>query len=158
MIVFGAGLAAALAASGAAMAQPLGAPGANYAEQRLAMQQAERSARLESRIAFARSLLTITPEQSAVWDGFAEALRFDLNARTQARLQPDGIDDDLLSLPEKLERRRARLATHSQRAAAFANAVTPLYAALDPQQRAMADRIFDEDDDGRVRIRDFDRD
>jgi len=157
MPVLALGLAAVLGAGTFVMAQTGAPPAAPTAEQRLlaerqAIRAAERLARLEGRIAFLRTRLQITAGQTPLWNTFAQALRDERAARDQARAAPPALVAGLPPIPERVARRRADLAARSERLAAVANALTPLYAALSAEQMAIADRSLRTNDDGRIGI------
>ena len=105
------------------------------------------SERVEARLAYARTALKITPEQEAQWNAFAEVTRRHAKAaderikafreqRTQQgpRERPSAV--------ERLERRQQMLATQAQRLSEVIAAAKPLYAALSPEQKAIADELL----------------
>lgn len=151
------GLAAALGAGTFVMAQTGALPGAPAAEQplvdeRQAIRAAERMARLEGRIAFLRARLQITAGQTPLWNTFAQALRDEQAARDRARAASPALAAGLPPITDRVARRRADLAERNQRLTAVANALTPLYAALSAEQKAIADLSLRTNGDGRIDI------
>jgi hypothetical protein len=154
MALPGLGLAAVLAAGSFVMAQTAAPPAPLTEAQRLqaerlaerqAIREAERVARLEARIVYLRERLQITATQDPQWSVFAQALRADA-AAPAATPGP-------LPLSERLARRQADLTARSERMGAVMRALTPLYAALSVEQKAVADRLVGTSDDGRIVIR-----
>ena len=162
MTLPGLGLAAVLAAGTFVMAQTPAPPAPLTEAQRLqaerlaerqAIREAERVARLEARIVYLRERLQITAAQDPQWSVFAQALRADAVARTQAAAAAPAATPGPLPLSERLARRQADLAARSQRLGAVMRALTPLYAALSVEQKAVADRLVGTSDGGRIVIR-----
>jgi hypothetical protein len=162
MSLLGLGLAAVLGAGTQLMAQtPAPAQGLTAEQQLLAKRLAERQAireaarvaRVEARIVYLRERLQITAAQDARWNVFAQALRAEAAARSQAAAAPAGALIGPLPLTERLARRRADLAARSERLATVASTLTPLYAALSVEQKAVADRLIGTSEDGDIVIR-----
>ena len=170
MVLLGLGLAAGIGAGSFVMAQPAVPPQALAPDQQLAakrlaerqaIREAERVARVEGRIIYLRERLQITNAQDQRWSVFAQAIRAQEAARSQANLVPAAAPPGPLPVTERLTRRRADLAAQSQRLAAVTDALTPLYAQLSAEQKAVADRLIGTSEDGDVVIRrgrDRDRD
>jgi hypothetical protein len=103
--------------------------------------------RLERRLSFLRSELRITPEQLALWDAFADAVRREaelgrnqIGDRAQAFRGP-GPDGrfERPGIVERLERRQQTLAEQGEHYERLLGALRPLYAALNEDQRRAAD-------------------
>ena len=162
MALPGLGMAAVLAAGTFVMAQTAAPPAplteaqqsqaARLAE-RQAIREAERVARLEARIVYLRERLQITAAQDPQWNVFAQALRADGAARSQAVSAAPAATPGSLPLSERLARRQADLAARSERIGAVMRALTPLYAALSVEQKGVADRLVGTSEDGRIVIR-----
>jgi hypothetical protein len=110
---------------------------------------------VERRLAFLHERLNIRANQETVWDSFADAVRSEAqamrgrfeNARERFRDRRDGArrGDDRRGPPsvvERLERRQEMLADQSARVDHLLQAIRPLYAALDQNQKRTADRLF----------------
>jgi protein CpxP len=123
------------------------------------------SERVEARLAFARTQLKITDAQQPQWDNFANVLRKHARAMDErfqqrraqweaARAQNQGQSGDAARLQsaqpprpsvtaiERLERSQQRLAERSARLNEVVAAAKPLYAALSPEQKQMADGML----------------
>lgn len=97
------------------------------------------AAMVEAHLAYLKTDLGITAQQEPAWNAFA----------AKARKQAEGMHatwekmrDDAGSVPERMQ---ARAEAMKQRAAgmeAMAGAVKDLYAALTPEQKAIADKDF----------------
>jgi hypothetical protein len=162
MVLLCLGLSAALGGGTFVMAQTAAPPTALAPEQQLlakrfaerqAIREAERVARIETRIIYLRERLQITAAQDQRWSVFAQAIRAQQAARSQAALAPAAAPPGPLPLTERLTRRQADLAARSQRLAAVTDALTPLYAMLSAEQKAVADRLIGTSEDGDVVIR-----
>jgi hypothetical protein len=162
MTLPGLGLAAALAAGTFVMAQTPAPPAPLTEAERLraerladrqAIREAERVARLEAAIVYLRERLQITAAQDPQWNVFAQALRAEAAARSQAAAAAPAAVPGPLPLSERLARRQADLSARSERLVAVTRALTPLYAALSVEQKAVADRLMSTSDDGRIVIR-----
>lgn len=114
------------------------------------------SERVEARLAYAKTALKITDAQRDPWDAYAGVLRKhakELDARIEKRrtqvaqrgerTRPTAI--------ERMERRQQRLAAASARLQELLEAGKPLYAALSPEQQAIADRLLAPRSEGRHR-------
>jgi len=163
----GLGLVAALGASAFAMAQPAptpsDVPAVRMVEDRVALREehramraerraareAGREARFEGHLAFMRARLGITDAQAPLWDALAENLRSNMNERVETRSEPRDPDAGLRSALERLEREQERLAARIDRLDAAASALTPLYNALDDEQKEIADHVLRRIDSGR---------
>ena len=162
MALPGLGLAAVLTAGTFVMAQTPAPPAplteaqrlqAERSAERQAIREAERVARLEAAIVYLRERLQITAAQDPRWSVFAQALRAERAARSQAAAAPPAAMPGPLPLSERLARRQADLTARSERLGAVTRALTPLYAALSVEQKAVADRLVGISDEGRIVIR-----
>jgi hypothetical protein len=115
---------------------------------------------LERRLDFLHERLRITAAQERVWDDFANVVRDETQAagdrfadlRDQFRgrqgdgRRNDGRRDDgrrgQPSVVERLEQRQQRLANQSARVDHLLSALRPLYAALNANQKQIADQLF----------------
>jgi hypothetical protein len=164
-------LAAVLSAGACAMAQPVAAPpegpaarliddGGALNETRRAEHEAMRQsireemraeraangeARLEAYIAYTRTRLGISEAQAPLWEAFAATLRESRQERLDARPAPRDPALGPLTLVERIEREQARLNARSQRLAATANALLPLYGTFDDNQKRLADEMLSPD-------------
>jgi hypothetical protein len=123
------------------------------------------SERVEARLAFARTQLKITDAQQPQWDNFANVLRKHARAMDErfqqrraqweaARAQNPGQSGDAARLQsaqpprptitaiERLERNQQRLAERTVRLNEVVAAAKPLYAALSPEQKQVADGML----------------
>lgn len=166
-ILVGLGLIAALGASAFATAQPAptppDVPAARMVEDRIALREehratraerraareAGREARFEGHLAFMRDRLGITDAQAPLWDAFADNLRDNMGERIQARSEQRDPELGPPSVLERLEREQERLSARLDRLDATANALTPLYEALDDGQKEIADRMLRRMENGR---------
>ena len=166
-ILVGLGLIAALGASAFATAQPAppppDIPAARMVEDRIALREEHRAmraerraarearqeARLEGHLAFMRERLEITDTQVPLWDAFAGHLRESMDERNEARSELRDPDLGPPSALERLEREQERLAARIDRLNATANALAPLYDALDNEQKEVADRMLRRIENGR---------
>ena len=170
-VLIGLGLIAALGASAFATAQPAPTPSdipaARMVEDRIALREehramlaerhaareARREARLEGHLAFMRARLGITDAQAPLWDVFADHVRTNVNERWEARLDPRERDSGQLSALEQVKRERERLAARIDRLDTTESILTPLYEALDDEQKAIADRALKHIENGRFALR-----
>lgn len=108
------------------------------------------SERVEARLAYLRTALKITDAQQAQWDGFANVLRKharDMDERIQqfrAQRAQGAQRPDRRSMTaiERLERTQQRMAARSARLNEVIAAAKPLYAALSPEQKQIADEML----------------
>ncbi|HXF65906.1 MAG TPA: Spy/CpxP family protein refolding chaperone [Burkholderiales bacterium] len=149
---------AALASAGLATAAPLSlaqgaedsaAPGQHFAHRQQEAPRAFRSPveRIEARLAYLKTALKITPEQEPQWNAYAEVLRKHAREAAgrieQMRAQPTERQPRARpSAVERLERRQAMATLASARISETLAALKPLYAALSPEQRQIADELL----------------
>jgi len=111
------------------------------------------SERLEARLAYMRTALKITDTQQAQWESFANVLRTharDMDQRVQKfrAARADGTtgaqrpDRRNVTAIERLERTQQRMAERSTRLTEVIAAAKPLYAALSPEQKQVADEMI----------------
>ena len=151
-------LTAALIAAGLATAMPVLAqapsPGADAPRAQHAQRhhQGQRpfsmpSERVEARLAYMKTALKITDAQQTYWNAFAEVQRKqakDADQRIQSvrAKREAGAKGARPSAIDRLERRQQMMATRSQQLSETINAAKPLYAALSPEQKQIADRLL----------------
>lgn len=135
----------AYAQTGAAPAQPSANQGMRHHDGKGAFSLP--SERVEARLAYIRTALKITDAQQAQWNAFAETLRNQAKSADQriqqfraqreqraTREQPTAI----ARLESEQQRHTASLARISEQLAVQ----RPLYAALSPEQKAVADKVL----------------
>lgn len=120
------------------------------------------SERLEARLAYVKTALKITDAQGAQWESFANVLRKharDVDQRFQkvrseraegakGAQRPDRRN---VTAIERLERTQQRMAARSARLAEVIGAAKPLYAALSPEQKQVADEMISRQGQGKGR-------
>jgi hypothetical protein len=116
------------------------------------------SERMEARLASIHKTLNITDAQQAQWEDFANVLRKharDMDQRIQSRMAQRGEpgartpERPQVSAIERLERQQQRLAQRSARLDEVLTAAKPLYAALSPEQKQLADQMLSRDGERR---------
>jgi hypothetical protein len=142
-------LASLAAAPAFAQSAAPGGEGQQHAQRQHEGQRASRlpSERVEARLAYLKTALKITDAQLAQWNGFADTLRKHAReadrrleavrngaARREKGAQPTAI--------ERMERRQERMAAAYTRISETLAAAKPLYAALSPEQRKIADELL----------------
>jgi hypothetical protein len=95
---------------------------------------------VEGRIAFLRTELKITDNQSSQWNAFAEALRS--NARRMTEMHGMMGQGASLSAPERLDRMEKMMAGMLEAVRSTKAALTPLYAVLSDEQKKTADTLL----------------
>jgi len=106
----------------------------------------------ETRLAAAKAELKITEAQTPQWNAFAAAEASSAAAMGRGMMQGVGHDHAAHSgsemtmmsgpLPERLERQEAMMNAHLEGLKKVRAAVSPLYEALTPEQRAKADQVL----------------
>jgi hypothetical protein len=109
--------------------------------------QADRGQRMEARIEQLKTTLKITDAQLPQWNAFADTLRKQARAgsdRMKARQASTekGAKPAPVTAIEQLERRKAHLAQASARMDEVLATARPLYAALSPEQKKIADDLM----------------
>ena len=103
------------------------------------MDQADRSARVESHLSDMKAQLKITAAQEPVWQAFTAAAKqraADMQAM-HARMQQDSGN-----AADRMAQHSAAMQQRGAAMAAMSNAFNTLYAALTPEQKAIADQSF----------------
>lgn len=100
---------------------------------------------IEGRLAFLKTELAITAEQEGLWSAYADALR-------QASTTMAGHHQEMMqmaqggtmpqTLPERLALHEEMMGEGQAVMASLSAALLPLYAALSPEQKVMADQLF----------------
>ena len=97
--------------------------------------------RVEGRIAFLKTELTITDAQAKPWDGFAQTLRD--NAKTLGGMRTMmGRQADTQTLVQRLDEQEKWYAARLDGLKAIKATLSPLYAALSDDQKKTADQIL----------------
>ena len=103
------------------------------------------SERVEARLAYLKTALKITDAQQQQWDAFADAQRRHASVADErikglrGAQRPQGERPNAI---ERLERRQQTLTAQSQRLTEVIGAAKPLYGALSPEQRKIADELL----------------
>jgi len=105
------------------------------------------SERIEARLAYLRTALKITPAQETQWNAYAEVARRharaqDERAKSWQADMHERMHGPQPSAVERLERMQSFHADAVVRLNETLAALKPLYAALSPQQKAIADEIL----------------
>ena len=125
-------------------AQP--APGAGPGGPRFENRAFSRpSERVEARLAYVKTALKITDAQQQQWDAYAAAVRKEANAmdqRMQTFRQERGARRERPNAVERLERLQSFHTEAANRINELLSAEKPLYAALSPEQKRLADEVL----------------
>ena len=105
------------------------------------------SERVEARLAYIHTALKITDAQQAQWDGFASVLRKharDMDERMQQRRadRAQGANRGPVTAIDRLERTQQRMSERYHRLGEVITVAKPLYAALSPEQKQVADEML----------------
>jgi hypothetical protein len=143
---------AALAATTATSPAPQTAPAPNAApathpgmmEHRPALKPSDRT---EARLAYMKTALKITDSQLPQWNAFADVARKQATERDQQMQQMRERFEQRRNEPrpnaiERLERTQQFLTTAAARTNELLSVSKPLYAALTPEQKAVADELL----------------
>jgi hypothetical protein len=98
---------------------------------------------IEGRIAFLKAELKITPEQEALWNDYANAVRDNAKAmsgRCTALMGDSGASQK--SLPDRLDAQEQFVAARLDSLRATNKALKPLYQALSDEQKKLADQLI----------------
>lgn len=103
--------------------------------------------RVEARLAYLKTALKITGAQEAQWNAFAEVRRKHAREATERMQQfrsrmAERQQGARPTAVERMERRQAMLAAASTRLSETLAAAKPLYAALSPEQKQIADELL----------------
>ncbi len=96
---------------------------------------------IEGRLAFLKTELGITPAQEQVWNAYAEAFRASASAM-------QGVHEQMMSggmpasAPERMRRHEQMMSARLDALKKLNAAASPLYDALDPQQKERADALL----------------
>lgn len=96
---------------------------------------------VEGRVASLKTELKITDTQAPAWNRFADALRAaaeSMNGMYQQMMQPGTAT----TLPARLDRQEAMLTSHLRSVNALKQALEPLYAAFNDEQKKIADGMM----------------
>ncbi len=96
---------------------------------------------IEGRIASLKTELKITDAQAPAWNRFAEAMR--AAAGSMGNMYEQTMQSGPAAiLPARLERREKMIATHLSRVRALQDALKPLYASFNDDQKKIADGMM----------------
>ena len=109
--------------------------------------------RVEARLAYIRTALKITDAQQAQWEGFANVLRKQARdrdqrmgefqaKRAQASQGAERRERPSFSAIDRMEFMQKRMTERSARLSEVIAAAKPLYAALSPEQKQVADSLI----------------
>lgn len=139
----------ALVVTGFAVAVPPGMAQSDNAATAAKPQHAFRmpGERIEARLAYIRTALNISAAQQAQWEAFAGVMRrqareADARIRAYREQRVARSTQQRPNAIERLERRQQRLDMAAKRLGERLAVQKPLYAALSPQQRQIADVVF----------------
>lgn len=94
---------------------------------------------MDARLAFLKDQFQITPDQQAAWDAYATQAK--TQAATMQAFHSQAFSAEQTPA-ERIEQRADRAKLRSEQMKAMSVAVKDLYAALTPEQKAVADRHF----------------
>jgi protein CpxP len=97
-------------------------------------------ARVEERIAYLHSELKITSAQEAQWQAFADVMR--QNGETMGNLYRERMADKNLSALDDMKQYTQIAQAHADGMTKLVAAFEPLYGALSPEQKQVADKVF----------------
>jgi hypothetical protein len=103
--------------------------------------------RVERRLEFLHTQLRITPSQEMRWGAFAAVVREGAGSRDFRR--PGDDRSGAPSVVDRLEQRERMLADRSAGIDRILNALRPLYASFNEEQRRTADRLMFQQEGGR---------
>jgi hypothetical protein len=135
-------------AATAAIAQQAAAPAGDHKGWKHEHHGMMPSQMVEARLAYIKTALQITPNQSAQWNAFADVLRKQAKARdakvTEMRAKWEQHKDgdakpDLLTM---MEHRQQMLTTASANMGEYITALKPLYASLSDSQKEIAPQVL----------------
>lgn len=93
--------------------------------------------RAERHLGQFKSELKVTAEQESLWQAFAEKAKGQMGKGMQAM---HGAADEKLSAPERMAKRQAQMEEHLAAMKGVHESFGRLYAALSPEQKAVADQ------------------
>lgn len=145
-----AGFVAAVPLSMAQTAHP--APGATHGQHAKGSDHGKQAfslpgERVEARLAYIRTALNITAAQQTQWDNFAGVMRrqagdADVRIKEHRAKMAANTERKRPNAIERLERQQAFMAAASTRIGERLAVQKPLYAALSPEQRQIADKVL----------------
>jgi LTXXQ motif family protein len=98
---------------------------------------------IDGQIAFYKAELKITDAQSPQWNAFADALRGSA-ARLHQTMAHGADAKDVVTAPERMQRRLTMLTAQLDAGQAILAAANPLYAVLTDEQKKVADELMTE--------------
>lgn len=134
--------------SGAALAQEQAMPGPMDATGGRGMPETicRTDEHIDGQLAYLKTELKITPEQTVQWNVFADVFRTDKekNARLCKSTENDQTRSKMrsASLPDAIEMMAVRLTARLKSSRAMEAAIRPLYEVLSPEQKKTADEIM----------------
>jgi hypothetical protein len=96
---------------------------------------------VEGRIAFLKAKLKITPEQEKLWNAYADAMRQE-SASMRAMHEQGMADGRPATLPERMQWHQHLMAGRLEALKTLQAAAVPLYTALSPEQKTIADDLI----------------
>lgn len=96
-------------------------------------------ARMDARLSFLKTELKITSDQQAAWDAYATQAKAQAATMQAFHAQPPSTAQ---TTTERIEQRAERATLRAEQMKAMSAAVKDLYAALTPEQKAVADQHF----------------
>ena len=133
------------ASMSAAFAQPAPAPGAAPAPRTENRAFTRPTERVEARLAYIKTALKVTGAQQPQWDAYANAVRKEaqqMDERMQTWRQQRAERGTRPNAIQRLERLQTFHTEQANRAGELLAVEKPLYAALSPEQQAIADRVL----------------
>ncbi len=97
---------------------------------------------IDGRLAFVKAELKITEQQMPLWNAFADTVRANAKAVNERRELMYSARWEQKSLPERLDTQEKILASRLEALRKTSIALKPLYAALDEQQKKVADTLL----------------
>ncbi|HEX7967622.1 MAG TPA: Spy/CpxP family protein refolding chaperone [Stellaceae bacterium] len=97
---------------------------------------------VDGRLAFVKAELKVTEQQMPLWNAFADTVRANAKTVNERRELMYGARWEQKSLPERLDAQETILASRLEALRKTSAALKPLYAALDNQQKKVADTLL----------------
>ncbi len=97
------------------------------------------AANMDARLSFLKTELKITSDQQAAWDAYATQAKARAAAMQAFHAQPPSTAQ---TATERIDQRAERATLRAEQMKAMSAAVKDLYAALTPEQKAVADQHF----------------
>ena len=94
---------------------------------------------MDARLSFLKNELKITSDQQAAWDAYAAQAKTQAATMQAFHAQPPSTAQ---TATERIEQRAERAKLRAEQMKAMSAAVKDLYAALTPEQKAVADQHF----------------